>query len=126
MMPPENDDHTPRPSARPGLPPRAMGNPSKVVATEDGVPGIPVRIPAINPPDSPPTRTLTMVASPCSGGMEKVNGKVSTTAMAMVNPGMAPAISPPATPSSMSASVLTWKTAAKARATFSMIMAARS
>ena len=104
-MPPKKDDHTPKPNARPGLPPRAMGKPSNVVATEDGVPGMPVRIPAINPPDSPPTMTLTMVATPCSGGMEKVNGKVRTTAMAMVKPGMAPAINPPATPTAMSSMV---------------------
>ena len=64
MMPPKNEDHTPMPSASPGRPLRAMGKPSKVVATEDGVPGMPVRIPAISPPDSPPTNTPSMVARP--------------------------------------------------------------
>ncbi len=97
-MPPQNDDQTPRPSANPGSPFRAIGNPSKVVATDDGVPGIPVRIPDINPPESPPTRTETIVARPCSGGIEKVNGSVSTTAIAIVNPGIDPASKPAATP----------------------------
>ena len=64
-----------------------MGKPSKVVATDEGVPGMPVRMPAIRPPESPPTSTLTMVARPWAGGMPKVKGRVSTTAMAMVKPG---------------------------------------
>ena len=69
------------------------------LATEDGVPGIPVKMPDIKPPDSPPTSTLIMVARPCAGGMLKVKGRVSTTAMAMVKPGMEPASSPGPTPS---------------------------
>ena len=105
MMPPKKDDHTPMPSARPGLPLRAMGNPSNVVATDDGVPGMPVSVPDIRPPDSPPTKTASMVASPCTGGMPKVKGSVSTTAMVMVKPGMAPAIKPAVTPTIMKNSV---------------------
>ncbi len=83
---------------------------------------MPVRIPAIRPPDRPPTSTLTIVARPCSGGMEKVNGRVRTTAMAMVNPGMAPAISPPATPTAMRRRVLVAKMMPKAARALSMIM----
>ena len=100
-MPPQKDDHTPIPSAKPGSPFLAMGKPSKVVATDDGVPGMPVNIPAIRPPDRPPTRTLTMVASPKCADIPKVNVKVSTTAMAMVKPGIAPAINPAATPTAI-------------------------
>ena len=121
IMPPENDDHTPMPSASPGWPLRAMGKPSKVVATEEGVPGMPVRMPAMSPPERPPTRTLTMVASPCGAGMPKVNGKVSTTAIAMVKPGMAPAIKPPATPRSMRARVVTFVISPKAAMMLSRI-----
>ncbi len=98
MMPPPKDDQTPMPRASPGSPFRAIGKPSKVVATEDGVPGMPVMMPAISPPESPPTSTLTIVASPWDAGMPKVKGNVRTTAIAIVNPGMAPAINPPATP----------------------------
>ena len=82
-----------------------MGNPSKVVATEDGVPGIPVRMPDISPPESPPTRTDIMVARPCAGGIEKVKGRVRTTAMAMVKPGIDPAMRPAPTPMTMKTSV---------------------
>ena len=111
IRPPKNDDHTPSPSARPGLPLFAIGWPSKVVATDDGVPGMPVRTLAIRPPDSPPTKTATMVERPRIASMPKVNGNVSTTAMVMVKPGMAPAISPAATPIVISAKVWGWATA---------------
>ena len=114
IMPTQKDDHTPIPSASPGFPARAMGKPSNVVATEDGVPGMPVRIPAINPPESPPTSTLTMIARPCVGGMPNVKGRVRTIAMAMVKPGMAPAIKPPATPTSISIIVVALPISAKA------------
>ena len=124
MMPPANDDHTPMPSARPGSPRRAMGNPSNVVATDDGVPGMPVKIPAIRPPDRPPTSTLTMVASPWGAGMPKVNGSVRTTAMAMVKPGMAPAIRPPATPTNIRMKVLMFPSSTKAARMFSIITSA--
>ena len=122
MIPPKKEDQTPSPSASPGRPFRAMGKPSNVVATEEGVPGMPVRMPAIRPPDSPPTSTLTMVASPWAGGMANVKGSVRTTAIAIVKPGIAPAIRPPATPSIIRSSVLTCKTSPNARRMFSMIM----
>ena len=34
------------------------------VATDDGVPGIPVNIHDINPPEKPPTKTPNIVAKP--------------------------------------------------------------
>ena len=104
-MPPQKDDQTPIPSANPASPRRAIGKPSNVVATEDGVPGMPVRMPDIRPPDSPPTNTEIIVAKPCAGGMEKVKGNVNTTAIAMVKPGMEPAISPAPTPITMNSRV---------------------
>ncbi len=121
MMPPQNDAHTPMPSASPGSPFRAMGKPSKVVATDEGVPGMPVRIPAMRPPERPPTRTLTMVAKPWGAGMPKVKGRVRTTAMAMVKPGMAPATSPPATPTIIRIKVLIVASSPNAAMTLSII-----
>ena len=47
---PKNDAHTPMESARPGSPLRAMGKASKVVATDDGVPGMPSNAAEISPP----------------------------------------------------------------------------
>ena len=98
MMPPQKEDQTPMPRARPGSPARAIGKPSKVVATEDGVPGMPVKMPDIRPPERPPTKTEIIVASPCAGGIEKVKGSVKTIAIAMVKPGIEPAINPAPTP----------------------------
>ena len=45
---------TPTPSALTPCPFCVIGHPSKQVATDDGVPGIPVRIAEINPPEMPP------------------------------------------------------------------------
>ena len=53
--PPMNDAHVPSHIARPGSPRRAMGKPSNVVATADGLPGMPSRLEVTSPPDSPPT-----------------------------------------------------------------------
>ena len=50
-----NDAQVPSQTARPGSPRRAMGKPSKVVVTAEGVPGIPIRLAVTRPPDSPPT-----------------------------------------------------------------------
>ena len=75
-----------------------MGNPSKVVATAEGVPGIPMRHAETSPPDSPPTYTPIMVARPCRGGIPKVKGRVRMMVMVMVIPGMAPPTSPARTP----------------------------
>jgi hypothetical protein len=75
------------------------------VATDDGVPGIPVSTLEISPPESPPTNTPIMVARPCTGSIPKVKGSVSTTAMVIVKPGIAPAISPAKTPTVITASV---------------------
>ena len=54
-MVPRKDDKMPMPSAREDLPARAMGYPSKQVATDAGVPGMPIRIALTKPPEMPPT-----------------------------------------------------------------------
>ena len=51
---PTSDANTEIPSAFPASPLRAIGDPSKVVAIEAGVPGILRRIAEIKPPDIPP------------------------------------------------------------------------
>ena len=53
--PPQKDAHTPSQIARPGSPLRAMGKPSKVVAIDDGEPGMPSRQQVMRPPVEPPT-----------------------------------------------------------------------
>ena len=56
--PPTTEALIPRPSARPGWPARASGYPSRVVMTEDGSPGIRIKVAVINPPLMPPTYIL--------------------------------------------------------------------
>ena len=55
ISPPTKEAVIPSPSALPGLPPRAIGYPSKVVMTAAGVPGILNRVAVINPPLIAPT-----------------------------------------------------------------------
>ena len=47
---PKNEAQIPSDRARPGSPLRAIGKASKVVATEDGVPGMPNSAAEISPP----------------------------------------------------------------------------
>ena len=53
--PPKKEAQMPSQTARPGSPLRLMGKPSKVVEIEDGLPGMPIRVAVMRPPDSPPT-----------------------------------------------------------------------
>jgi hypothetical protein len=62
------------------------------------------------------------VANPCSGGIEKVKGKVKTIAIAIVKPGIAPAINPAVTPIAIRARVCMENTTSNAEITFSIIM----
>ena len=52
---PRKEPRTPAPNALVVCPFWLRGYASKQVAMEDGVPGIPTRVAAINPPDIPPT-----------------------------------------------------------------------
>jgi hypothetical protein len=52
--PPKNDAQIPSHSALPGSPFCDIGKPSNIVATEEGLPGMPSRHEAMRPPDSPP------------------------------------------------------------------------
>ena len=53
--PPKIEAQMPSQSARPGSPFFAIGKPSNVVATAEGLPGMPSRHEVIRPPVSPPT-----------------------------------------------------------------------
>ena len=80
------------------------------MATEDGVPGIPVNMHDINPPENPPTNTPSMVANPWTAVIPKVNGRVNITPIAIVNPGIAPAKIPASVPTNINPSVTGSKT----------------
>ena len=98
INPPTKEAVMPKPSARPGRPPFAIGNPSRVVMIEAGVPGIRSRVAVINPPLTEPTYMATNSANAYCGSMPKVSGTASEIAMAPVNPGTAPTSTPPITP----------------------------
>jgi hypothetical protein len=106
---PKNEAQIPIPRALPGCPFFTMGKASKVVATAEGVPGIPRRAAVIRPPERPPTKTPSIVAIPTVGLMAKVKGKVKIIAIVIVNPGIAPAIIPARTPKNMLNSKLNCK-----------------
>ena len=53
--PPMKADQTPTQTDRPASPFLVIGKPSKVVATAEGVPGMPIRLAVIEPPAEPPT-----------------------------------------------------------------------
>ena len=69
-MPPMAEENTPMSSASPARPCFAMGEPSKVVAMEAGVPGIFSRIAEIKPPEMEPTYTATSSVMPFTSDME--------------------------------------------------------
>ena len=92
--PPKIDAQIPSHSARPGSPFFAIGNPSKVVATAEGLPGMPSRHEVISPPVSPPTYTPIIAARPCNGSSPKVKGSTTITVMVIVIPGSDPPTTP--------------------------------
>ena len=59
----------PTPNALPASPRSAIGAPSKVVATEEGVPGIFSRMAEIRPPEVPPTYSPISIPIPFTGDM---------------------------------------------------------
>ena len=108
IMPPRNEPHTPSQSARPASPFRAIGKPSNVVATDEGVPGMPSSVAVTSPPAEPPTYTPVIAARPCSGSRPKVNGSTMITVMVMVTPGSAPPTTPATVPITSGIRYLNW------------------
>src|SRR5215510_9084182 len=119
--PPKIDAQIPSQTARPGSPLRDIGNPSKVVATADGFPGMPSRHEAISPPVSPPTYTPIIAASPCSGSSPKVKGSTTITVSVIVMPGSAPPTTPISVPTNSGTRYFTAKMFARPAARSSYI-----
>ena len=84
--------------ARPGSPFLAIGKPSNIVASEDGVPGMPSSVAVIKPPAEPPTYMPTIADSPCNGSSPNVNGSATMIVIVIVTPGSAPPITPTSVP----------------------------
>src|SRR5262249_60455718 len=74
-------------SAVVGRPSRAMGYPSKVVATDDGSPGILNRMEVTEPPNSAPQYMLERSIMAETGAMPKVSGSSSETPFGAPSPG---------------------------------------
>ena len=104
--PPTRDAPTPRPSARPGCPEVAIGNPSSVVMMAAGVPGIRKSVALIRPPLTAPTYMATSKTSPLTGSIEKVNGRERAISMVPVKPGIAPTVMPKVVPRKTSHNIL--------------------
>ena len=86
--------------ARPCL---AIGWPSKVVATEDGSPGMLNRIEVVEPPNSAPQYMLASRMMADTGSIEKVSGISSVTPLGAPSPGSTPTRMPNRTPATISA-----------------------
>ncbi len=96
--PPTTDARQARVMARSPSPRFAIGNPSKVVAMADGVPGVLSKIAEYAPPYIAPVYMAPIIMSAVAGGMEKVIGTRTATAIVAVSPGREPIIVPAITP----------------------------
>ena len=56
----------------------------------EGVPGIPIKVSDMNPPETPPIHTLIRIAMPILDDMLKVIGRSSVTPIVPESPGKAP------------------------------------
>ena len=89
-------------SASAALPCFAIGCPSKVVATEDGSPGMLNRIEVVDPPSSAPQYIDDSRMMALTGGMKKVSGISSATPFGAPSPGRTPTRMPISTPTTIS------------------------
>jgi hypothetical protein len=108
--PPKKDAQMPSHSALPGSPFFAIGKPSNMVATDEGLPGMPSRQEVMRPPDSPPMYTPIIAERPCSGSRPKVKGSTMITVMVLVIPGIAPPTTPIKVPIASGTKYLVCKT----------------
>ena len=67
---------------------------------------MPSRIADTEPPVMPPTKTPSSIEIAGTGGIPKVNGSISASAIENVSPGMEPTISPTTVPSAVARMVL--------------------
>ena len=75
-----------------------MGKPSKVVATDQGSPGMLKRMEVMAPPKSAPQYRLVSRMMADVGGMVKVSGRRIATPLAPPSPGSTPITVPSAMP----------------------------
>src|SRR3990167_2813823 len=87
---PTKDDVKAAVSACPPSPRRAMGKPSKVVATDQGSPGMLKRMEVMAPPNSAPQYRLVSRMMADVGGMVKVSGSGMATPLGPPSPGGTP------------------------------------
>ena len=102
---PKPADRKAKDSASTALPCLAIGWPSKVVATEDGSPGMLNRIEVVEPPNSAPQYMLVRRMMAATGSMVKVSGIRMVTPFGAPRPGSTPTRMPSSTPTIISA---TW------------------
>lgn len=76
----------------------AIGYPSKTVVKDDGVPGTPIRIAEIRPPEQPPTNIPMNEANAWMEVMVNVKGIARVRAMEPESPGTQPNIKPTTDP----------------------------
>ena len=112
----------PTPIALPASPRLAIGAPSKQVATEEGVPGMLIKIAEIRPPDTPPTYKPINSEIAAVISMPKVSGMHSATAIVAVRPGIEPKIIPTTTPSEIKAITFNVRTEANPTKNISSIV----
>ncbi len=79
----------------------ARGYPSSIVAAAAFVPGVPIRIALIDPPNSPPQKIAVRKSRALIGVILYVRGRKRLIAIVPVSPGIAPKMIPTRTPSAM-------------------------
>ena len=79
---------------------RAIGCPSNVVITADGVPGMRSSVADTMPPDTAPTYIPIIITRASVASIPNVSGIVSEISMPPPNPGIAPTTMPADTPRS--------------------------
>jgi hypothetical protein len=87
-----------------------IGNPSKVVPIDEGVPGVLTKIAEKHPPKMAPLYMAPKVARPVIGSIVNVKGTIKATAIVAEKPGSAPAIIPADIPTVIKSKFLIDKT----------------
>src|SRR3981081_968620 len=98
---PPKDDVKAAVKASPALPCRAMGWPSKVVATDHGSPGILNSTEGMAPPHRAPPEMQHSMSIHEVGDIENVNGSRIATPLAPPRPGSTPIMTPSMIPTSI-------------------------
>ena len=92
--PPTKEPYVAYPRAKPASPFSAIGNPSRAVQAEAGVPGVRKSMAAKEPPNLVPTYTPIITNNAGKGSKEYVTGNKIMIAIGELNPGKAPTNKP--------------------------------